>query len=72
MPPQGLIEFEELLDMPTLGIMDGEILNFVTVDGGQEGFERIILWPFTVALNETVVRLCAAAVFEAKWSLVVA
>jgi hypothetical protein len=36
MPTKGLIEFEELLDMPALGIMDGEILYFVTVGGRQE------------------------------------
>jgi hypothetical protein len=36
MPPKGLIEFEELLDMPALGLMDGEILNFVTVSGSQK------------------------------------
>ena len=36
MPPKGLIEFEELLDMPALGIMDGEILNFVPLSGSQK------------------------------------
>ena len=36
MPPKGPIEFEELLDMPALGIMDGEILKFVTVSGSQK------------------------------------
>lgn len=66
MPTQGLVEFEKLFDMPTLWIMNGQILNFVTVDGGQEGFEIIILWPFTIPLNETVIRLWAATLFEAK------
>ena len=46
--------------------MNSQILDLVTVDGGQEGFEIIILWPFTVALNETVIRLWAAALLEAK------
>src|SRR6266403_5011794 len=36
MPTKGLIEFEKFLDMPTLGIVDGEILDFVTVGGSQE------------------------------------
>jgi hypothetical protein len=49
--------------------MNSQILDFVTVDSGQEGFEIIILWPFTVALNETVIRLWAAALLEAKWFL---
>src|SRR4029077_3942768 len=66
MPTQGLVEFEKLFDMPALGIMNSRILDFVTVDGGQEGFEIMILWPFTVALNETVIRLWAAAMLEAK------
>lgn len=66
MPTQGLVEFEKLFDMPALGIMNSQILDFVTVDGGQEGFEIMILWPFTVALNETVIRLWAAAMLEAK------
>src|ERR1700716_2190942 len=61
MPTQGLVEFEKLFDMPALWIMNSQILDFVTVDSGQEGFEIIILWPFTVALNETVIRLWAAA-----------
>ena len=69
MPTQGLVEFEKLFDMPALGIMNSQILDFVTVDGGQEGFEIMILWPFTVALNETVIRLWAAALLEAKWFL---
>ena len=66
MPTQGLVEFEKLFDMPALWVMNGQILDFVTVDGGQEGFEIIILWSFTVTLNETVIRLWAAALFEAK------
>ena len=37
--------------------MNGQILDFVTVGGSQEGFEIIILRSFTVTLNETVVRL---------------
>ena len=43
MPTQGLVEFEKLFDMPALWVMNGQILDFVTVDGGQEGFEIIIL-----------------------------
>jgi hypothetical protein len=31
--------------------MNRQILDFVPVDGGQEGFEIIILWPFSVALR---------------------
>ena len=54
MPTEGLVEFEKLFDMPALWIMNGQILDFVTVGGGQEGFEMIILWSFTVTLNETV------------------
>jgi hypothetical protein len=46
--------------------MVGQILDFVTVGRGQEGFEIIILWSFTVTLNEAVIRLWAAALFEAK------
>jgi hypothetical protein len=61
-----LVEFEKLFDMPALWIMNSQILDFVTGDGGQEGFEIIILGPFTVTLNETVKRLWAAALFEAK------
>ena len=61
-----VVEFEKLFDMPALWVMNGQILDFVTVDGGQEGFEIIILWSFTVTLNETVIRLWAAALFEAK------
>ena len=52
--------------MPALWIMDSQILDFVTVGGGYEGFEIIILWSFTITLNETVIRLWAAALFEAK------
>src|ERR1700738_4846560 len=66
MPTQGLVEFEKLFDMPALRIVNCQILDFVTVGGGQEGFEIIILWSFTVTLNETVIRLWAAALFEAK------
>src|ERR1700738_2585521 len=66
MPTQGLVEFEKLFDMPALWIMNSQILDFVTVDGGQEGFEIIILWSFTVTLNETEIRLWAAALLEAK------
>jgi hypothetical protein len=40
---QGLVEFEKLFDMPALRIMNSQILDFVTGDGGQEGFEIIIL-----------------------------
>jgi len=46
--------------------MDSQIQDFVTVDGGQEGFKIIILWPFTVALNEAVKGLWAAAMLQAK------
>src|ERR1700686_990631 len=66
MPTQGLIEFEKLFDMPALWIVNSQILDFVTVGGGQEGFEIIILWSFTVTLNETQIRFWAAALFEAK------
>ena len=72
MPTQGLVEFEKLFDIPALWIVNSQILDFVAVNGGQEGFEIIILWPFTVALNETVIRLWAAALIEAKSSLAVA
>ena len=66
MPTQGLVEFEKLFDMPALWIMNGQILDFVTIGSGQEGFEIIILWSFTVTLNETEIRLWAAALCEAK------
>src|SRR5277367_5596264 len=66
MPAQGLVEFEKLFDMPPLWIMNGQILDFVTVGGGQEGFEIIILRSFTVTLNKTVIRLRATALFKAK------
>ncbi len=39
MPTQGLVEFEKLFEMPALWIMNREILDFVTVGSGQEGFE---------------------------------
>ena len=52
MPTQSLVEFEKLFDMPALWIVNSQVLDFVTVGGGKEGFKLIILWPFTVALNE--------------------
>jgi hypothetical protein len=66
MPTQGLVEFEKLFEMPALWIMNREILDFVTVGRGQEGFEIVILGSFTVTLNETVIRIWAPALLEAK------
>jgi hypothetical protein len=66
MPTQGLIEFEKLFDMPALWIVNSQVLDFVTVGGGKEGFKIIILWPFAIALNETVIGLWAATMLQAK------
>src|SRR5262252_5320043 len=66
MPTQSLIAFEELFDMPALGVMDGEILYFIAIGGGAKRFIKIIGWPFSAALGETIVRFRATAVLEPK------
>ena len=42
--------------------MDSQILDLVTIDGGEKGFEIMLLWPFSVALNETVIRLLGGGI----------
>jgi hypothetical protein len=43
MPTQVLVELKKLFDMPALWIMERQILDFVTIGGGQEGVEMGLL-----------------------------
>jgi hypothetical protein len=40
MPTQGLVKFKKLFDMPAFWIMEGQILYFITIGSGQEGFRN--------------------------------
>lgn len=68
LPAESLIEFEELLDMPALGIGDGEILDFIAIGRGQERLVVIVLWALSAALNESIARLAGAAVAHVEGS----
>jgi hypothetical protein len=54
LPASGLIGVEELLDMPTFGIVVGERLDFLTVGGAQKSFEGPLLRLLAQPLNQLI------------------
>ncbi len=53
-PAKGLLGIEELFDVPAFGKGFGKGGNFVTIAGGQEGFEFPGLGCFAGALDELI------------------
>jgi len=69
LPAQSLVEFEKLLDMPALRIMDAQVGDLGTGRGGQEGFIMKVLRSFTRSLDDFVERAgrAAAPAKKAVW-----
>jgi len=55
LPTQGLIVFEELFNVPSLGIMTGKVLQFIPITGAEKGFKVVISLLFPFPLNKLVI-----------------
>ena len=55
-PAEILVGIEEFLDVPSLGIMDTEVQDFVAIMSGKESIVLEVGWIFSGALNELVIR----------------
>ena len=56
LPTQRLVEFEELLHMPALGVMDAQVCHLGAIGCGQERLEVEILGFFSRALDDFIER----------------
>src|SRR3990170_3647049 len=55
MPPQSLVVFEKLLDVPSCGVIDREVFHFISITGAEKCFKVIILGTFAFTLNKLVI-----------------
>lgn len=54
-PAEGLVGVEEFFDVPALGEVGGQALEFIAIGGAEEGFEDRVVGAFTAALDELVI-----------------
>src|SRR5512136_2604068 len=55
MPPQRLVVFKKLLNVPSFRVMDRKVLYFISITGTEKCLVIVILGAFAVTLNKLVI-----------------